>query len=256
MSNVKVCSLGSGSKGNATLIQFDQSIILVDSGFSSKELESRLTTLELRPADINAILVTHEHSDHFNGVPVFSNKFNIPVWMSPGTSLHPRADKIRSLNLINIHDSFELAGIQILPVAVPHDSREACQFVFHNDNYRIGILTDLGHVTQHVISCFAECDALLLEFNHDITMLMQGNYPASLKARVGGNLGHLNNQQALNFLHAINKSRLKLLAAMHLSEENNCPELVKNIIQQAELEKTTRVILADQQYGFEWVRIE
>ncbi|WP_444998239.1 MBL fold metallo-hydrolase [Aliikangiella sp. IMCC44359] len=255
MAKLRVCSLGSGSKGNATLVEYNETLLLVDSGFSCKELEQRLVSRSVSAKQVSAVLVTHEHSDHFNGVPAFANKYQLPVWMSPGTSLHPRAAKIKSLNLFNSHTEFILGDFKVMPVAVPHDSREACQFVFQANDKRVGILTDLGHITPYVQSCFASCDILLLEFNHDKKRLMQGRYPASLKARVSGSFGHLNNEQAAEFLRHIQLSKLQYLVAMHLSEENNCPDIVNKVVAELNLGDNTQFLLAEQPIGFDWLCI-
>ena len=253
---LKITSLGSGSKGNSTLVQYKSTNILVDSGFSCKELESRLSSRGILPQQVNAVLVTHEHSDHFKGVPAFANKFKIPAWMSKGTSLHPSVAKLKSINLFNSHVAFKLGDIDVEPVLVPHDSREACQFVLTADEWRMGILTDLGHITPFIVEKFQQLDALMIEFNHDKTMLLQGKYPAKLKSRVGGPLGHLSNEQAEKFLLDYQCPRLKLICAMHLSEENNCPQLVRSILEELTEDLNTEFVLADQNDGFDWIELK
>ncbi len=253
-STLRVSSLGSGSKGNATLVHFEETIIIVDSGFSCKTLEQRLNLRGISPEQITAMLVTHEHSDHFNGVPTFANKHQVPVWMSNGTSFHPKAEKIKQLNCFNSHFPFTLGNIQITPVLVPHDSREACQFVFDAGKKCLGILTDIGHITPFVASKFQECDILLLEFNHDINLLQNGRYPASLKQRVGGALGHLNNEQSAELLQTLNQEKLRYLVAMHLSEENNCRSLVNETAKKY-ISDMTEFFIADQESGFDWINI-
>ena len=251
MSQLKVTSLGSGSKGNATAISDGETTVVVDSGFSCKLLESRLASRNIDPQQVNTILVTHEHSDHFNGVPTFSNRYKIPVWMSHGTSLHHKADKIKQLNVFNSHACFTVGSLTIQPVLVPHDSREACQFIVSKNQYKVGILTDLGHITPFVSEQYKDCQALLLEFNHDIHMLMSGRYPPALKSRVSGSLGHLSNDQAVDFLENCEFSGLKFLAAMHLSEENNSRELVASKINSLQIEPIETQI-ACQERGFDW----
>ncbi|MCW8876667.1 MAG: MBL fold metallo-hydrolase [Kangiellaceae bacterium] len=252
---LRVTSLGSGSKGNSTLVQYKSTNILVDSGFSCRELESRLSARGVLPQKVNAVLVTHEHSDHFKGVPAFANKYEIPVWMSKGTSLHPTVSKLKDLNLFNSHVDFVIGEINVEPILVPHDSREACQFVLSAEQSRVGILTDLGHITPFIVQKFQQLDALLIEFNHDKSMLLHGKYPPKLKSRVGGPLGHLSNEQALEFLSDYNCSRLKVICAMHLSEENNCAELVQSILEELTSGLSVDFVLADQNDGFDWIEL-
>jgi len=254
--SVRVTSLGSGSKGNATVVEYGHTRLLIDSGFSCKALQARLAQRDLTPSDITAILVTHEHSDHFNGVPTFANRFQTPVWMTHGTSLHHRAEKLKTFNILNGHEPFAIGDIQVNPVLVPHDSREACQFTLKAGDHKIGILTDLGHITPFVSGQYQDCAILLLEFNHDVQMLREGRYPASLKARVGGSLGHLSNDQAKEFLQVGEHRKLQHLAAMHLSEENNCSKRVQRSIEEAKLADQVNVLIAHQDDGFDWISIE
>jgi phosphoribosyl 1,2-cyclic phosphodiesterase len=251
-----VTALGSGSKGNATLIRINDTLLLVDNGFSCKEIESRLQQRGVSAEQITAILVTHEHSDHFKGVPTLSHKYQIPVHMNLGTSLHKNAAGLKHLHLFNSHQSFKIDGITVNPVSVPHDSREACQFVFECNQQKVGLLTDLGHITPYVTEQYQDCDILLLEFNHQRELLLAGPYPASLKSRVTGNYGHLCNVQASEFLTEAICHKLQYLVAMHLSEENNKTELVKESINNQKLNAQTQVILADQNQGFDWITVQ
>ena len=253
MTKIRVTSLGSGSKGNATLIEFKTTRLLVDCGFSCRELESRLNARQIPASSITAVLATHEHSDHFNGIPVLANKYQIPVWMSHGTSLHQKAAKATTAQVFNSHQAFTIGELEVNPVLVPHDSREACQFVIQGEDKRVGILTDLGHITPFVSQQYQDCDILLLEFNHDLELLMKGKYPPALKARVSGSLGHLSNRQAAEFLIVNNLPRLKHLAAMHLSEENNCEVIVQQIVSNSGLQESVNFVIANQNSGFDWL---
>ena len=248
--------LGSGSKGNATVVRYNDELLMIDSGFSCKELEARLLARQIKPEQISAILVTHEHSDHFNGVPTFSRKHKTPVWMSGGTGMHPRVEKISQINFLNTHTKFQLGKFEINPVAVPHDSREACQFVLQAGGFRLGILTDLGHITPYVSQQFSQLDILLLEFNHDRDLLLQSVYPEKLKQRVAGPLGHLSNHQACDFLKQQSWEKLKYLVAMHLSEENNRREIVEEGIESVGLSPGLKTMIADQESGFDWISLE
>lgn len=228
---------------------------MVDCGFSIKETERRLQQKEIEPHNIDAILVTHEHSDHIKGVASFSNKYNLPVWLSRGTSLHQSCDKIKSLNLLNTHTSFSIKDISIEPIPVPHDSREATQFVFSANEQRLGLLTDVGHVTEHMLRVYSRCSALMLEFNYDLELLLKGRYPRSLKQRVSGSLGHLSNEQAMSFLEKVGHQYLQTLIVMHRSEENNSDEIIFELLRNQVNLESVKYLIANQESGFEWQTI-
>jgi phosphoribosyl 1,2-cyclic phosphodiesterase len=251
----QVCSLGSGSKGNGTLICFGDYLILVDCGFSVKETIRRLECKGVAPEQVCCILVTHEHSDHLSGVARFSNRFSIPVWLNKGANLHKNSLNINNKFIFNTHQSFELGPITVTPVAVPHDAREAVQFIFSNKEISVGILTDIGHISSYVLEAYKTCNLLLLEFNYDLQMLLSGKYPQKLKQRVAGSFGHLSNDQAVDFLGKMEQSTLQLLVATHMSEENNSTNLVMSCIEKnTEIDKS-RYLIADQSNGFSWQKI-
>ncbi len=253
---LKFCSLGSGSKGNGTLVSDGETLLLVDCGFGLKETVKRLADKNITPNDLTAILVTHEHSDHIKGVTSLSNKYDIPVWLSRGTSLHKSCDKLVKCNLFSSHQPFMLGRIKVIPVPVPHDAREATQFIIKSNSQSLGILTDVGHITEHIKSSYSDCNAMMLEFNYDYKMLMGGKYPYSLKSRVAGSLGHLSNDQAIDFLTSRESSRLDILVVMHRSEENNCQQLVEGLLSSVESLDNTNVIFAQQSTGFDWIEVE
>ncbi len=247
-------SLGSGSKGNATLVKSANSLLMIDCGFTIKETIRRLAVLGHQPDDITAILVTHEHSDHIKGVGPFARKFNLPVYLTHGSKQYDGVSKLSSANIINCHKAFEIDDIEIMPVAVPHDAREPCQFVFKSANKTLGILTDVGNITPFVIDRYKQCDALMLECNHDPKMLSMGPYPPSLKLRVGGQWGHLSNHQAANLLRNIEHQRIQHLVISHISEKNNTEKLAKEAI--CEVYGNNRsIILADQEEGVNWLEV-
>jgi phosphoribosyl 1,2-cyclic phosphodiesterase len=225
---LRFASLGSGSKGNATLIQSGSTLLLVDCGFAVREMEQRCGDLGISPSSINAVLVTHEHGDHMRGVGAFARRYKVPVWMTQGTWHVADFGELPVCERFNSHgDTFSVGDIEITPVPVPHDAREPSQFIFQHAGRKLGLLTDAGSVTPHMLRSYAEVDALLLECNHDTDMLANGPYPAYLRARVGGDYGHLNNQQAASILRAVNVQRLQHLVAGHLSEKNNAPDLAE-----------------------------
>jgi len=251
---IKYASLGSGSRGNATLIQAAGQQLLLDCGFSIKETQRRLQLLGSSAEQLNAILVTHEHSDHIKGVAPLARKFNIPVYMTPGTWNSRDLGRVDSLQLIENYQPFKLGDLNIVPVAVPHDAREPAQFIFELAQQRLGVLTDLGNITLHVEQQFGNCDALVLEANHDSMMLSMGPYPLSLKERVGGPWGHLNNQQSLRFLQHANLQRLRQLVIAHISEKNNCLEKVQQVFKPL-ADNFDQLVYATQDQGFNWMEL-
>ena len=249
---MRFASIGSGSKGNGTLVVSDDTCLLVDCGFTLKETELRLLRRGCRPEDIDAILVTHEHGDHANGVGPLARRYQIPVYLTPGTLRQARLGDLPSAELIDIHQSFHIKSIEVTPVAVPHDAREPCQFVFSSGEKRLGILTDLGSITPFVKQQSSGLDALVLECNHDANMLAEGPYPPSLKARVGGAYGHLSNRQAAELLADTLCDALQHLVLSHLSEQNNTPEQAVAAISQALGCDRNWLTVADQALGFDW----
>jgi len=251
---MQIASLGSGSKGNATIVKHDKTTILVDCGFSLRKFEQRLSRLEIAPQDIDAVLLTHEHSDHSSGVARVSSKFNIPVWSTVGTARTVFDDSF-AYNEVCGGEPTLIGCFEVLPVTVPHDAGEPVQFVFcHIDSgKKIGILTDTGHITNHIIKAYNNLDGLLLEFNYDQAMLDAGPYPYPLKQRVSGNLGHLSNEQSIYLLRQINTAGLTCLIAAHISENNNSPHIVEQQLNQ--LDTIPSPILASQEIGFDWINI-
>ena len=252
---MRFASIGSGSRGNGTLIQDGVTCVLVDLGFTIRETEKRLARLELSPAEISAILVTHEHSDHLNGVGPFARKYSIPVYMTPGTCNQEKMGPMPVLELINCHQSFAIDEFKVAPVPVPHDAREPCQYLVSSGSLTLGILTDLGHITPHVAEQYSCCDALMLECNHDPDMLADGPYPYPLKVRVGGDHGHLSNGQAAGLLEMVELSRLQHLVIAHISEKNNRVEVVREELDHALSQWQGNLTIADQGTGFDWITL-
>ncbi len=200
-------------------------------------------------------MVTHEHGDHINGVGPLARRYNIPVWMTPGTARHPRLGVLPQQQLFNSHATFAIDALELAPYPVPHDAREPVQFVFGDGQRRLGILTDVGCWTPHIESQLSGCDALLLECNHDSEMLHGGGYPASLKQRVGGRHGHLSNVQSAKLLSTLDRSRLQHLVAAHLSAENNRPALAQQALAEVMNCSLDRIGVADQDAGLMWREI-
>lgn len=257
--SLKVASLGSGSKGNCTLVASQQSLLVIDCGFTLKEFLLRLEKFKISPESIDAILVTHEHQDHIKGAGALSRKYSIPVYATRGTELSEKLGKVKNFNRVISKQPFNIKDLRIEPFLVPHDAREPCQFTFHSQQKKLSLLSDLGSVTSTVIEALDHSHALLLEMNHDWNMLQQGVYPDYLKRRVGGDFGHLNNDQSLALLKKLNLESLELLVATHLSEENNSADLVQSelsaFLDSANLSKQVQSSVACQQQGLSWFKI-
>lgn len=250
---LRVASVGSGSKGNATLVATDDTTLLIDCGFPAREMLSRLSRLDVDVADIDAILVTHEHSDHVGGVAAVSKAAGAPVYATHGTVSSGKLDGARVIIEVESDSQFAIGDIEISAVTVPHDAREPVQYVFKNATQRLGVLTDLGMVSPHVLRAYQGCDLLLLEFNHDLTMLRRGPYPAALKRRVSGDFGHLNNDQALEMLEAMGESAPRVVIAGHISEQNNSVEAVTSLLSPFIQRTEMTIIYATQSQGFDWI---
>lgn len=251
---MRFASLGSGSKGNATIVDADSTRLLIDCGFSIKETEIRLEKLGTGPRDLNAILVTHEHADHVRGVIPLARKYDLAVYMTAGTrrALSPSLFSGIDLNLIDSHSDFVIGDLAVTPVAVPHDAREPVQYVVRSSaNLSLGVLTDLGSITAHVIQHFDGCHGLFLECNHDSEMLANGSYPASLKRRIAGDWGHLNNKQSLDLLQNIQTCQLQQLVLGHISEQNNSLAVVQAVM--SNLSPHFSVHYACQEDGVDWL---
>jgi len=249
---MQFASLGSGSRGNCTLVEADGTAILIDCGFSIKETERRLKRLARDMTQISAILVTHEHGDHVRGVASLARKYKLPVWSSRGTAKAAKLEEVSGWQCIDIHQEFAINNIQIQPVPVPHDAREPCQFVFSDGDWRLGVLTDTGSITPYIAEQYSACDAFILEANHDEEMLANGPYPMSLKQRVGGDYGHLNNRQARDLLNMIDTTRLQYLVASHISDKNNTAELACEKMSEALDMDASWIDIATQDGGLDW----
>jgi phosphoribosyl 1,2-cyclic phosphodiesterase len=250
-----MAALGSGSRGNGLLVEHGDTCLLVDCGFSLRATVQRLQALGREAEDLSAILVTHEHSDHIKGVKALSAKYQLPVYMTHGTARHRSVTQVERQQLIRGQDSFDIGEISVQAVTVPHDASEPCQYVFEAAGQRVGLLTDLGHVTPRIQQSYSHCDSLFIESNHDEQMLAAGSYPAALKRRVGGNWGHLSNRQTRDFLQGVCLERLQHLVVGHISEQNNCPDLVAAAMQLPQLGQA-QVSFAEQDQILGWITID
>lgn len=253
---MRFASIGSGSAGNGTLVESGDTLLLVDCGFSIKETTARMAKLGVEPSQLSAILVTHEHSDHWKGVAPLARRFRLPVYLTAGTfNAVAQSAGSGDFQLIDSHTSFDIGAITVNPVAVPHDAREPVQYTFCSGGRKLGILTDLGSLTAHVVAQYSGCHGLLVEANHDLDRLAAGPYPDFLKQRVAGNWGHLNNQQTAALLAQIDNSRLATLVIGHVSTKNNCLKLLQETIAQLP-QSWKQLIYACQEQGFDWLTVE
>jgi len=237
------------------VVEAGETRLLLDCGFSVKETVQRLARLNLQPEQLAGILVTHEHDDHARGVFKLAARYQIPVWLTHGTySMCQRylPTQAITINIIDAHTVFALQAIEVHPYPVPHDAREPAQFVFGDGARKLGVLTDVGSVTPHIVSMLQGCDGLLLECNHDLNMLRTGPYAHSLKKRVGGWLGHLDNQASAQLLSQLDNSKLTQLVAAHLSEKNNTPALAQQALSEVLNCAHDWVQIASQQTGLDW----
>jgi phosphoribosyl 1,2-cyclic phosphodiesterase len=249
---MRFAMLGSGSRGNATLIEAGGTRVLVDCGFNLGVTESRLQRLGIEPGSISAILVTHEHGDHLGGVARLARRHGIEVWMTAGTCVAWGDKRVEQTRQFSPHEDWHIGALRVQPYPVPHDAREPCQYVFSHGGLRVGILSDAGAVTPYMRLMLDACDALMLECNHDAAMLASGPYPYSLKHRVGGGLGHLNNGQSAELLRGVDRSRLQHLVLTHLSETNNTPELALASVRDALEASPDWLVCAHQDDGLAW----
>ncbi len=253
-------NLGSGSAGNATVVEAGSGLqvrrLLVDCGLGLKTLDARLAQAGLAASQIDAIFITHEHGDHIGCARQFALRHGTPVWMSHGTWLGCREPDFGSLQR-QAQDALpiDLGELQITPFTVPHDAREPLQLRCSDGVRSLGILTDLGHATPHVLANLRACDALLLECNHDPDLLAASSYPPFLKKRVGGMHGHLSNADAAQIALALDHAGLAHIVAAHLSRQNNHPDLVRTALACALGRNVADVGVADQSMGCDWITL-
>lgn len=249
---IRFAMLGSGSRGNGTLIQSGTTLLLMDCGFMLRDAEARLRRLDVRPWTINAIVVTHEHFDHIGGVARLARKYKIPVWLSAGTRDGWTEGPTPRTHVFDAQAPFTVGDITVAPFAVPHDARQPCHYVFGAGAFRVGALSDAGSVTDAMCAALSGCDALMIEFNYDGDMLANGPYEPPLKRRIAGPLGHLSNAQAAGLVCALDNARLQHLVLTHLSETNNTPELALASARAVIGVAPREVVCAHQEAGLAW----
>ncbi|MFZ0107420.1 MAG: MBL fold metallo-hydrolase [Thiobacillus sp.] len=250
---MRFASLGSGSEGNGLVVEAGHTRVLMDCGFGLADTVSRLARLGLQPDELAGIVVTHEHGDHIGGVGRLARKYKLPVWLTAGTlGMAQDLDGV-AVQVIDSHAAFVVEALEIHPYPVPHDAREPVQYVFSDGAKRLGVLTDSGCSTPHIEAMLTGVEALVLECNHDAAMLENGPYPASLKRRVGGRFGHLENSQSAALLEKLKHDRLQCVMAAHVSRKNNTTALARRALAQVLDCADDDVRVACQTAGFDWI---
>jgi phosphoribosyl 1,2-cyclic phosphodiesterase len=254
---MRFASLGSGSQGNSLVVECGVTRLLLDCGFGLAASVNRLDRLGLVPEDLSAIVVTHEHDDHIGGVARLARRYDIPVWMTPGTlaGLEALFAEVQEVRMVQNYEAFSIGDLHVEPFPVPHDAREPAQYVFSDGVHRLGVLTDVGCSTRHIESVLSGCDALVLECNHDPEMLRLSSYPQKLRERISSRFGHLDNGAAAELLSNLDKGKLKHLVAAHLSQENNRPDLARAALAAVMNCAPGWIAVADQDAGLAWRQI-
>lgn len=226
---LKFTSLYSGSSGNCLFVETENTKILIDAGVSLKKIEKGLENFDVMPSNLDAVIVTHEHTDHIQSLGNLSKKFDIPVFATSKTfdAMPKQTEKItdKNKNNINIDEKFSIGDIEILPFKIPHDAADPCGFTLFSNNKKISIATDVGHMTNDILKHIDGSEFILLEANYDSNVLKYTKYPFKLKERIAGPSGHLSNKAAGQTINYLINSGLKKAVLGHLSKESNFPEL-------------------------------
>lgn len=221
--------LGSGSHGNSVYIESGNTGILIDAGFSGKELAKRLNLIGRELSDVKMICITHEHNDHISGAGVISRRCSIPVLVNPATFVagEKRLGKLYRLSEFETGDQIEFQDLNIRSFRISHDTADPVGFVVSDNELSVGYCTDTGRVTRLMERRLSGCNGLIIEFNHNLEMLKNGPYPLSLQQRVKSNQGHLSNEDGADFFEKIISNQLQMVVLAHLSETNNTPQLAR-----------------------------
>ena len=252
----KFSVLSSGSRGNCIYIESDTAKIIIDSGLSVKELGRRLKSIDRTPEELDAVFLTHEHSDHIGGVGPLVRKYSIPLYATNGTiQASQKLGSVPVFNPIRSGETVQVDGLEIEPYATSHDAREPVAYVIRCQSRKLGHATDMGIVTHEVREILKNSHVLLLESNHDVEMLDVGPYSWTLKKRIKSDLGHLSNEACGELLAAIKHDHLQRVILMHLSQTNNHPEIAHVTALQALGNHYPILSLADQDQPTELIEV-
>lgn len=224
-----ITSLNSGSNGNCYYVGNDQEAVLIDVGISCRETEKRMARLGLSMQKVKAIFVSHEHSDHIRGIPVLAKKYNLPVYITPGTLMYLSGTDYFKVHHLSPFQIIQIGALEVTSFPKMHDAAEPHSFMVQQGDIKVGVFTDLGVVCDQLIRYFSQCHAAFLEANYDDDMLDNGGYPYHLKRRIRGGKGHLSNKQALSLFTAHRPAHMTHLLLSHLSKNNNDPKLVEEL---------------------------
>ncbi|HEX2533390.1 MAG TPA: MBL fold metallo-hydrolase [Chitinophagaceae bacterium] len=225
-----ISALASGSNGNCYYISNGHEAVLVDVGIACRDLEQRMKRLGLSPESLKAIFVSHEHSDHIRGIPVFSRKYGLPIYITPHTLRYGRMKMEKSLiRSFSADEPVPIGALSVTAFSKPHDAADPYSFTITDGSATVGVFTDIGHPCSELVHHFSRCHAAFLESNYDTEMLEKGGYPYYLKNRIRGGRGHLSNAEALELFTTHRPPFMTHLILSHLSKNNNCPLLVQNL---------------------------
>ncbi|HEY6763992.1 MAG TPA: MBL fold metallo-hydrolase [Candidatus Sulfotelmatobacter sp.] len=240
--SVTVTMLASGSRGNCAVVASATTKILVDAGISCREIFKRLKALAEDPHTLAAVLITHEHCDHIDGLATLAKKLRVPIFMTGATHQawaralrdeNGERPKLEKLERFESGHTFQIGDIAVKPFTIPHDAADPVGFTFRAEGIKVGIATDLGYVPASVRDHLRGCDVLVMESNHDVEMLRVGPYPWSVKQRVMSRVGHLSNQSLADFFAKDYDNSAAFVVLAHLSEQNNHPEVARREAEKA-----------------------
>jgi len=245
---MQICILASGSRGNSIYISSGDTSVLVDAGLSGVEIERRMTSRDLSIKDIDGIIVSHEHSDHIQGVGVLARRHNLPVYISPKTlnAAKTQLGNIQHINNFSCGTEFTIKDLNIRPFSISHDACDPAGFTIGSNGHKVGIATDIGIATAMVRQHLKNCCCLILEANHDVPMLEEGPYPWSVKQRVKGRNGHLSNESSRELLLDVMHDKMTYLILAHLSETNNLPDKALRVVTEHLTDSNLKVCVAEQ----------
>ena len=227
--DMEITHLASGSSGNATLLQTDGSKVLIDCGISGRQIERRLEKINVLPNDIDAIVLSHHHSDHTRGAEIFQKRWGSDIFANFTTCAHIGLDPLNQCRIFESLDRLQVTSdISILPIPIPHDGAENVGFIINSGRERAAVVTDLGEATDELIRHLKGCSHISIEANYDAKRLALGPYPASLKSRISSRGGHLSNRQTADLLAEVLTTSTKSVVLCHLSEQNNAPHLAES----------------------------